>query len=165
MIPLLNDIMRASESRYLTRDEMQQINRYTGSLPMRFKAAGEIEVKEEAIIQSAIEQVKRRYSTFERYHPQAWEKGARDLQLCLRYAVQAMICDDPNFQADRLLYWLGTIFHAFGFSPQFNRDTFAFLRDAVKQQATPETFGMLEPFLEKNIEVLGNMPEPAQVLV
>jgi hypothetical protein len=159
------EIMRNSESRYLNSQEQREILEYTESLPRRFKAAAAVEQKEEAIVQTVIEQVKRRYTSFERFHPKAWDKAARDMQLTLRYTVQAMICDDPDFQCDRLLYWLGTIFHSFGFSPQFNRDTYTFLRDTVKTQVPAEAYSLLEPFLEKNIEVLGSMPEPAQVLV
>jgi len=157
--------MRNSESRYLNSQEQREILEYTESLPHRFKVASLIEQKEEAIVQATVEQIKRRYSSFERYHPRAWEKAARDIQLSLRYTVQAMICDDLEFQGDRLLYWLGTIFHSFGFSPQFNRDTYTFLRDVVKANVPSDAYLLLEPFLEKNIEILGGMPEPAQVLV
>ncbi len=165
MSPELMEIIRNSESRYLRAQEKERILEYTGSLPSRFKAATAVEQKEEVIVAAVVEQMKRRYSSFERFHPRAWEKASRDIQLCLRYTVQAMICDDLDFQADRLLYWLGTIFHSFGFSPQFNRDTYTALKESVKNHVPAEAFTLLEPFLEKNIEVLGSMPEPAQVLV
>jgi hypothetical protein len=165
MNPHLSEIMRSSESRYLNSQEQREILEYTESLPQRFKVASLIEQKEESIVQAAVDQVKRRYPSFERYHPRAWEKAARDMQLTLRYTVQAMVCDDLDFQSDRLLYWLGTIYHSFGFSPQFNRDSYTALRDAVKTSVPGDAFALLEAFLEKNIEVLGSMPEPAQVLV
>lgn len=165
MNPMLQDLAHESESRYLTKDEMGKIVAYTTSLPARFKAAAAVEAKEEAIVRFAVDQMKRRYPNFERYHPQAWEKAFRDIQLSLRYTVQAMVWDNPSSQADRLLYWLATIFSSFGFTPQFNRDTYSFLRDAVRQNVPAEAFGLLEPFLEINIDVLGSIPEPAQALV
>jgi hypothetical protein len=165
MNPMLQDIIHESESRYLTKDEMQKVVAFTTSLPARFKAASAVEQKEEAIVRGVVEQIKRRYPNFERYHPSAWEKSFRDIQLSLRYTVQAMVWDDPNSQADRLLHWLATIFMSFGFTPQFNRDTYTFLREAVRQNVPAEAFSLLESFLETNIEILGSIPEPAQALV
>jgi hypothetical protein len=165
MNPQLTEIIRNSESRYMTPQEQRAILDYTESLPRRFQAAALVQDKEEAIVASVVQQGKRRYANMERYHPKAWEKAARDLELILRYTAQAMVLDDPTFQADRLLYWFGTILHSFGFSPQFNRDTYTFLLNAVRGQLPPDAFGLLEPFLQKNIEVLGSIPEPAQVLV
>ncbi|MBX7103190.1 MAG: hypothetical protein K1X57_03865 [Gemmataceae bacterium] len=165
MNPAVLDVIRESESRYLSDQEMQSILEYTESLPERFRAARAIEDIEDQIVQATIDQVKKRYPSFERYHPSAWDKGYRDVQLTLRYCVQAMVWEDPMMHEEKLLVWLGTILASFGFTPQFNRDTYVFLRDNVKQRVSEDIYSRLAPFLDKNIEVLGGIPEPHQPLV
>lgn len=165
MNPAVMDVIRESESRYLSDDEMRGVLHYTESLPDRFRIAQLVEEQEDQIVQATIDQVKRRYPSFERYHPSAWDKGYRDVQLTLRYCVQAMVWDDPMMHEEKLLVWLGTILASFGFTPQFNRDTYVFLRENVKSRLPADAFALLEPFLDKNIEVLGGIPEPHQALV
>lgn len=165
MNPTVMDVIRESESRYLTEEEKQTVLDYTNSLPTRFKFAERVAEVEDEIVQATIDQMKRRYPSFERYHPAAWDKGFRDVQLTLRYTVQAMVWDDPMMHEEKLLVWLGTILASFGFTPQFNRDTYTFLRDNVRSRVPAEVFEKLEPFLDKNVEILGGIPEPHQALV
>lgn len=165
MNPEVNAIIQESESRYLTKDEMATIVQFTNSLPLRFKAMGEVQKKEDEIITGVIKTMRERYPSFERFHTQAWEKGYRDLQLCLRYTVQAMVWDDPGMQEEKYLHWLARILASFNFTPKFNRDCYTLLRESVRRAVSSKTFQMLEPFLEKNIDVLGSIAEPAVAMV
>jgi hypothetical protein len=157
----LKQIYTASESRYLTRDEMKEILSYTTSIPQRFKVAGQVEAKENDLVRSVIEYVKPRYPNMERFHPRPWERGARDVRLVLRHAVQAMIADDVSGLEERLLFWLRSIFAGVDLTPQFVRDTFSALEQAVKTQLPPEVETLLGPVLARVTEVLSDFPEPA----
>lgn len=158
-------VIEESDSRYLTREEQKKILAYTSTLPQRLQAANVVEQKEEAIVRATIDQMRRRYPRFEKLHGNAWDKAFRDIQLVVRYTAQAMVCDDPSLLTDKALYWLKTILASFGFTPQFNRDTYTFLRDNMRQQLPADVFALLEPCLSVTIEVLSDFPEPAVAAV
>ena len=156
----LEDLITNSDGRYLTEQERHTILDYTNSLPARFQASADVEANEEEIARATIEKMKRQYPNFGRLHGSAWEKGFRDMQLILRYTAQAMVCNDETMQADKLLVWFGTILGSFGITPQFNRDTYSTLKEECRSRLSSDTFRLMEPFLQKNIDVLSSIPEP-----
>lgn len=157
----LRSIISDSDGRYLTKEEMKEILAWTTSLPARFKAAANVEEKELAIARWVIDDLKRRYPNFTKYHYQGWEKGSRDLQLTLRAAAQAMILNDITNLEDKVLFWFRTILSGVDLTPKFVSESFTLLRDACKQQLAAESFTLLEPYLTRMIEVLADIPEPA----
>src|SRR5947209_7898511 len=98
-------MMRTSEGRYLTADEKRELLDFAAALPGRFRAAEEVEQHEEAVIRQTLDEVRRRYPGFDKLHDQALAKCHRDLQLLVRYDVQAMITGDATLLDDKVLYW------------------------------------------------------------
>jgi hypothetical protein len=165
MNSLLRDIVRESEYRYLTKEEEKSILGYTNSLPARFKAASAVEVAEEKIVMHVIDVMKAKNPRFGTLHGAAWEKGYRDVQLVLRNAVNAMVWDDSMLQEEILLHWFGTIVFSFGMTPKFMTDTYVALKEAAKMHLPPESYTACEPFLQRVVDVLSKIPEPAVALV
>lgn len=156
----MKQIINGSDSRYLNKEEMKEILGYTTSLPARFKASGNVEKLETEIVGWVIEQLKPRYPNMEKFHPRGWERGARDILLTLRYAVQAMILDDVSVLEDKLLFWFRTMLSGVDLTPKFIRDTYELLTESCRDRLAPETFTLLEPMLERITEVLSDIPEP-----
>jgi hypothetical protein len=156
----LSKLATLSEGRYLTRDEQQDLLGFASALPQRVKVAELVEQKEDGIVRALTEEMKRRYPNFPKYHDQAWAKCNRDVTLVLRYDVQAMVFDDMKMLEDKVLYWLRTILAASNFTPQFVRDCYTILRDLCRQQLPPDAYRALEPYLERNISVVSDFPEP-----
>jgi hypothetical protein len=154
-------IMQGSDSRYLTKEEQDEITRYCTGLVERLKYSAMIEAKEQAAVKATIDEMRRRYPNFDKFHDQAWGKAFRDTQLTVRYCVQAMILDDIKPLEDKLLYWFRTILASFSFTPGFNRDNYTLLTEAFRRQLPPEAFRALEPYLNRVTEIMSDFPEPA----
>jgi hypothetical protein len=154
-------IAQAADGRYFSAEERQTFRSFADSLPQRIGAAEAVEQKEEAVIRTVLEQLQQRYPNFAKYHDQAWARQFRDVQLVLRAGVQAMVFDDVHRLDDKMLYWLRSMFAASNYSPRFVRDCFESLREQMKASLKHEDFDLLRPYLDRNIEVLGDFPEPA----
>lgn len=50
-------------------------------------------------------------------------------------------------------------------TPEFARDAFLTLKDACKEHLSAEASGLLEPYLNHNVEVLSEIPEPVVAMV
>jgi hypothetical protein len=157
----IQKLFNAADSRYLNAEEQTVILEYAASLQARFRTAAAVEAKEQAAVKYCIDEMRKRYPNFDKFHEQAWGKAFRDVQLTVRYCVQAMLLDDVGVLDDKLLVWLKTILASFNFTPQFNRDTYMLLKDGFRRLLPPEDFRMMEPYLNRNIETLSDFPEPA----
>jgi hypothetical protein len=161
----LQRIIHDSDSRYLTSEEKEAFNAYFERFSTHVKHAEAIEEAEEAAVRFCIENTRKRYPNFDKYHDKAWAKAFRDVQLTLRYNVQAMLLDDRQGLEDKLLYWLRTILAGFNFTPEFNRDTYTYLFEGIKKNVPPATADAISPFLERTIEIMSDFPEPAVAAV
>ena len=153
--------LNKSDGRYLTPEEQQAVLDFGKSLPLRFEASRVVEKIEADVVRLVIEDMRRKYPRFETFHDRAWDKAHRDIELTLRYLVQAMLLDDVEVATDKLLVWMRTILASFNMTPQFVRDTYVSLREAVRRLAPAEAYNLLAPHLENAIEVLSDFPEPA----
>jgi hypothetical protein len=157
----LQKLALASEGRYFAPAERQEALAFATTLPARFQVSDEIEHHESAIVQSVIEEMQKRYPNFAKQHEQAWAKAFRDLVLVLRFDVQAMVCDEIRWLDEKVLFWLRTMLVAGNFTPKFNHDCFTLLREQVQLRVSPDAFAWMKPFLDRNVEVLSDIPEPA----
>ena len=161
----LNVILRACEGRYPGAEERAKLLAIARELPARVRAAEDVEAHEAATTAAVVAALHGRYPRYEKLFPQGWDRCASDLQLVLRSNVRAMLANDPRPLDDKALYYLRSILAAYNLTPQFTRDCFTLLRDQCRERLSPEAFALLEPFLARNVEVLGNIPEPAVAAV
>ena len=160
MTTRLLQLARSAEGRYFQPAEREQFLAYAEALPRRFAAATAVADHEEAILKATVTELQQRYPNFAKHHDQGWAKCYRDLQLVLRQDVQALVLDDVQRLEDTTLLWLRTMLAANNLTPQFCRDAFTLLREQVQAQLA-ESFEPLQPFLDRNVEVLSDFPEPA----
>ena len=157
----IRTIFYESEGRYLSTDEKAKIVDYMPAFQKRMKIAEMIEEAEDSAVRFCIDNTRKRYPNFDKYHDKAWAKAFRDVQLTTRYATQAMLLDEPKILRDKLLYWLRTILAGLNFTPEFNRDTYTYLTEGFRQSLPPDAFGEFEPFLSLVIDIMSSFPDPA----
>ena len=161
---LLN-LAHAADGRFFRPDERDDIVAFAHSVPARCRVAEAVEAREEPALRAVVETLQQKYPSFSKHHDQGWACCYRDLQLVLRHDVQAMIFDDCDMLDERILFWLRTMFSANNYTPQFCRDCFASLQDHMRTHLPADDFELLRPFLDRNIEVLGDFPEPVNPAV
>lgn len=161
MYSSLMKTLNATDGRYLTPDEEKQVLGYAQTLPKRLELARIIEKHEREIVDGAVEKMRVAYPRFTQYHQLAWEKTFRDMQLVLRYNIQGLLMDDIEVGPEKLFYWLRTIVASFHITPQCMRDAYTFLREGVRKHVSADGFELLEPYLNRTIEVMSDFPEPA----
>jgi hypothetical protein len=152
--------LAACDGRYPTEAEEIACLTYAQSLPKRLQAANLIGQKESEIVREAIEEMKPRYPRFLALHERAYEKGARDMELCLRYTVQGMVVNDPDMPKEKLFVWYGTIIRSLGLTPQYAREACQAVHDACRRNLPPEAFATADPYLARMVEDVSNFPEP-----
>lgn len=154
-------IFLESEGRYLSDDEHQKVTDYVGGLQTRLGYVKMIEDAEEGAVRFCIDNTRKRYPNFDKYHDKAWAKAFRDVQLTTRYAAQAMLLADKKILEEKLLFWLRTILAGLNFTPEFNRDTYTYLTEGFRQALPPEVFAEFEPYLEMVVNIMSDFPQPA----
>lgn len=165
MTRLLTKLVNDADGRYFNSDERRLLQDFAEALPTRLRAAEQVEQHEDEVLKSALEELQNNYPNFAKYHDQAWARQYRDVQLVLRAAAAAMVADDIKQLDDRMLYWLRTMFAANNYTPQFVRDTFTLVRDRLKDKLGKDEFALMQPFLDRALEVLPDFPEPATAAV
>ncbi|MCY2982491.1 MAG: hypothetical protein NTY15_02505 [Planctomycetota bacterium] len=157
----ISEILVGSDSRYLTEEERKEVLDYVKGFDERFRVMALIEANEDAAVRFCIESTRKRYPNFDKYHGSAWAKAFRDVQLTTRYMAQAMMLDEISILEDKLLFWLRTILAGLNFTPEFNRDTYTYLKQGFRQSLPPDAFTVFEPFMNRTIEIMSDFPAPA----
>ncbi len=157
----ITQLLISSDSRYLTADEREMVLNYTNGFPERFRILAAIEENEDVAVRFCIENTRKRYPNFDKYHTNAWAKAYRDVQLTTRYMAQALVLDDMSILEEKLLYWLRTILAGLNFTPEFNRDTYTYLKQGFRQSLPPDVFNAFEPYLDRTIDIMSDFPPPA----
>ncbi|MBY0526794.1 MAG: hypothetical protein K2R98_25605 [Gemmataceae bacterium] len=165
MYSLIMKTLNGIDSRYPTREEEQLVLGWAESLPRRLQAAQTVQQTETAIIAASIEEMKRRWPRFQPLHDRGWEKSQRDMQLCLRYSVQAMLVEDADMPRDKLFIWLGTVVKAMGMTTQFVRDSYTILKDQCRKQLPADAYRMMETYLDRLIQDMTCFLEPSRPAV
>lgn len=165
MNPPLTTILRHSDGRYLTSEERDAVLAYARDLPAAVRAGEDVEAHEGAIITAVIGEMRNQFPRFDRLFTDSWDRLAADLRLVLRADVRAMLSGDMRVLEDKALFYLRSILAAYNVTPQFARESFTRLRDHSREHLEAESFARLEPYLERNIQVLADFPEPAVAMV
>jgi len=161
----LHDVLRQCDGRYPTAEERERALTFARSLPQRVRASEEVEAHEDAAVEAAVTALSERYPRFGRVHPQAWERLTHDLRLILRADVRALIADDPSGLDAQALCYLRSMWAAYHVTPAFAREACELLADQLRTVLSAESLSALEPFLSRNLHVLGGVPEPAVAAV
>jgi Phycobilisome protein len=176
--PALAAIFKAAENRHLTELEIAE---YRRALPMeekRLAAAKEIASQEQAVVERVLVEIFAAYP-FEANHAYAHSKCMRDIRSVSAYATLSMLMNDPHWFRDKLLLWLRTILQALYFPDRevaikktmfgaaaggdvsqlaVNQrsifETYSKLKNVYKERLTPESFALIESYLEQAVSTL-----------
>jgi hypothetical protein len=176
----LQALFKATESRHLTEQELAAYCRIVPEYAARADAAREVAKIEPAVVQAVVNDIFAVYP-YEKKHQLASGKCFRDISYVSAYATQAMLMNDPQWFADKLLIWLKTILQAFEFPdpvqkpmglfkmpkdalresgfPQKQRSIFATytrLKQYYQEQLSPSTFELMASYLQQAIDVLSS---------
>lgn len=150
----IQQIMSASEGRYLSASEQGVLREFAQGIEARLAAMTEIGSKENAIISAAIQEIFRAYPDVEKRYKSAQQSGYRDQALVLRYATLAMLRNDADYLTDTLLTWLATILRGVGFTPQFVEDAYTILERTAGKELSPSSAKLIQPYLAQCTRVL-----------
>lgn len=156
----ISKLIYDADGRYLTPQECKLITDFASGFQGRFAAAREVEEHEEKIVTTAIATTRSAYPNFENFHEAGYSKCFRDMQLVLRYNVQAMVFCDVDGMNDKVLYWLRTILSGTCQTPKLISDAYTNLRAACQESLSDSTFALMDVPLSNTIEVLSDVPEP-----
>jgi hypothetical protein len=155
----IQQIMSASEGRYLSPPEQDVLREFAQGIEARLAAMTEISGKESAIISASIQEIFRAYPDVEKKYKSAQQSGYRDMALVLRYATLAMVRNDPDYLTDTLLTWLATILRGVGFTPQFVEDSYTLLERTAGKELSPASAKLIQPYLAQCTRTLcGKQP-------
>lgn len=157
----IKKLILGSDSRYLTSEERDEIKQYLQAFDGRLGVAVLVEEAEDSAVRFCIDNTRKRYPNFDKYHDKAWAKAFRDVQLTTRFMTQAMLVDEMSMLEEKLLFWLRTILAGLNFTPEFNRDTYTYLQEGFRQNLPPDAFAQMEPFFERTIDIMSSFPQPA----
>ncbi len=155
----IENILTASEGRYMTKAEQSVFREWSAGLEARFAAIDELQAKEEAIVRQTISDVFKAYPDFEKRMRGARASCNRDLTLVLRYCGQALLRQDEEYLEDSLLSWMATILRGVGFAPDFVRDTYRTLGKHAGRELSPHHAELLRPFIELCVTRLASEQE------
>ena len=158
-------VLADTAGRYPTAEEASECLAWGESLPERLRSSNLLAAKEADIVREAIEEMKPKYPRFGAQHDRAYEKGARDLGLLLRYAVQGMIVDDAEMPKEKLFVWYGTIIRSLGLTPQYAKEACQAVYDAARRHIAPDAFNVAEPYLARMVDDVSAFPEPMKPAV
>lgn len=155
------DIFKNAEGRYLTKAEFGSMREYAQSIEARIKACEEIEQREESILSKLMSEMMRAYPDFEKQYGRAADAGNRDTGLVLRYSAQAMLRNDVEWLDSSLLNWMNTILKGVGLTEGFIRDTYVMMERVCQTELSPETFELVQPYVQRAQAVLSAREEAA----
>ncbi|MEY3220278.1 MAG: hypothetical protein RIT27_1635 [Pseudomonadota bacterium] len=176
--PQLQALFRATESRQMTEQELEEYCRLVPEYTQRAIAAREITAVEQSVVQKVVDEIFAIYP-YEQFHQIALGKCTRDVRYVSAYATLSMLMNDPQWFSDKLLIWFKTILHSFEFPdkkqkgrvlfsggnqdnkieelPPHRRsiyETYFKLKQQYQRVLTPSSFHLIESYLQQAIDVL-----------
>jgi hypothetical protein len=161
----IKSLILGSDSRYLTAEEHEEVKSYLHAFEERMDVASLVEDAEDTAVRFCIDNTRKRYPNFDKYHDKAWAKAFRDVQLTTRFMTQAMLIDEISVLEEKLLFWLRTILAGLNFTPEFNRDTYTFLKEGFRQALPPDAFAHMDRYFDRTIDIMSSFPQPASPAV
>jgi hypothetical protein len=147
----MTELIYGANERFFSRDELERMKAYFGSMPARLRAAEELERLE---------------STLAEHCRSEWHNQApactpspmllRDQIESLRLVAQAMLLDDPRLLQSRLLDHLGNLTHNLSGADRELQAGYQTLGAVLRRQLSPTSLGLLEPYLERILETVSD---------
>ncbi len=155
MLTNLQELISKTDGRYATDQELQFLQSYLTTAPLRFRVYQKLHKAETEIINQLMKELKTYHSDiFIVNNQDLTAKWQRDTVRVLRYAATALLVDDMESFKDKMLMWFQTIMKAFG-AQRNCQITYSTLQQVIKQHLTPEEAQLILPLLELSQTTLG----------
>ncbi len=155
MLKAFKDLADKTEGRYATDAELQFINDYVASYPLRLSTYYKMQQVERDFVENV-------YQKLTAIDPALLQTGDKNLtskwkgdtMRVLRHSAIALLLDDAEIHQERFLYWFQTIMRAFGAQRSCDA-TYAIMQDVAKKELSDSEASLLCPILELNRVALG----------
>jgi hypothetical protein len=155
MISQFNRLSLKADGRYATDLELEFIEAYIQSYPLRLRVYRKLQAAEIKIVQEVFEKLQKQDPRLLRSDGQDLSaKWKRDTVRVLRYSALAMLTDDDETFKERFLSWFQTIMRAFGAQKSCDA-TYAIMQEILPQYLTVEEVHLVLPVLELTQHTLG----------
>jgi hypothetical protein len=159
----INDVLKRSDGRYLTKEEGQVLRDFSRGLEGRLAAMEEVALKEGRIVERAVKELMRAYPDYKEKYPEGQLKATRDMSFILRYASHSMVREDPRYFEDTVLAWLGTILRGVGLRSNLIADGYRAIDRFAAEELSAPTYQLIKPFISMATAALSAPAAPPQV--
>lgn len=139
----LESLFDEAESRYLKTEELNLLDQYVGSIPVRVEVYRRLRDQELAIMQQVADQLQ---VELPQEKTENLERSIKNALLALRYCAMAMLLNDDSFVQDRLLGWLSQTVQAYNMQ-SIDTVLYRSLNHRLSQILTPQQFNLISPHL------------------
>lgn len=156
MITHVQSLVKATDGRYASDQELAFFQIYLSSVGTRLRAYRKLQGAEQQIIAQVMARLKtQRPGVFHQNGQDLTAKWQRDTVRVLRYSATALLLDDPGYFRENLLTWFQTIMRAFG-AQESCQLTYVTMQDVVTQYLNGEELIYFLPILELSRVRLGD---------
>jgi hypothetical protein len=148
--------------RYPSAGERAAVTGFLQTVPEREAAYEEMRANQKPMIEEVMDAHARFYPQFTKLQPQGRDKGKRDMELCVAFCANAMLFDDQRWLDNAWLVWYASILKAVHVTPQFMRDAFRLLDEAMKRRLSDGAYALHKPYFDHIAGKLCDIPEPTR---
>lgn len=157
MLSQMQHLSVEADGRYATDDELKFLANYVKSYESRLQAYQKVQACEETIIQQTFDKLRAQDPTLFRHNNNdVTGHCKRDMLFNLRYAMTAMLIDDPDMLRERYLFWCQTIMRAYGLQRKCTL-SYSTMQDVIKQNLDAQSASLVNDMLEINRRMLGGV--------
>jgi hypothetical protein len=139
----VKELIDKAQERYLKANELDALDVYVRSLPVRLQLYRHLRDREIPIMQAVADQVVAELADDQTANI---EKGIKNLALVLRYCAMGMLLNDENFLKERLLGWLEQVMSQPSMR-RVNESLYKNLNQVLRQELSAEQMNLLQPLI------------------
>lgn len=156
MLSQLQRLSIEADGRYANDTELEFLQNYAQSLPLRLEAYQKLQAAERDILQQVYAEMRSlQPDLFMGSSGDLTGKWRRDTIRVFRYSAITLLLDDVHLLRDRLLYWMQTLMRAFG-AQRSCELTYKVMQNVVRQYLTAAEADLFCAILELNRLILGS---------
>lgn len=156
MLLQVSQLCADTDGRYASDAELKFFQAYLKTAKLRFSLYRKLQTLEKQLIQDVLKTLKETDPDLLIVGGQdLTAKWQRDTVRTLRYAVAAMLTDDPEMFKERMLLWFQTIMKSFR-TEKSCEATYRSMQAVIQKFLTPEEADLFCPLLEMSRSTLGD---------
>ena len=143
-----SDIVKDTNERILSDQELERIMIYYGGMPARLRASEEVEQLEGELAGTLFGELKKKYPK----RPLYGRRLVQDVLESLRTMAQAMLADEPKLFRLRWLNHMGRVVEEL--DPSEIQDIYALIQDKAAAKLSAQSRELMQPYFDELAESL-----------